>query len=70
MEPKEGDPELRYYISSSKNKPIDLSVLVRNKKEDPAYKVNFFTNYFENVSSFVLPEIHPKTPRPPTRTSC
>ena len=42
MEPKEGDPELRYYISSSKNKPIDLSVLVQNKKEDPAYKVNFF----------------------------
>jgi hypothetical protein len=36
---QEGDLELRYYISSSKNKAIDVSVLVRNRAEDPAYKV-------------------------------
>ena len=42
MSPKDdvpGDPELRYHISDSKNKPIDISVLVRRNTDDPAYKV-------------------------------
>ena len=42
MNPKdEGDPELRYHISGSKYKPIDMSVLVQRNTDDPAYKVWF-----------------------------
>jgi hypothetical protein len=36
---EEGDPELRYHISGSRNKPVDISILVRKNAEDPAYKV-------------------------------
>ena len=35
----EGDPDLRYYISSSKNHPLDIYGTVHKHKGDPAYHV-------------------------------
>jgi hypothetical protein len=37
----DGDPELRYYISSSKNHPQDIFGTLRNNRGDPAYHVRF-----------------------------
>jgi len=35
----EGDPDLRYHISPSKNRPVNISDIVRNNRGDPAYHV-------------------------------
>ncbi len=35
----EGDSELRYHISASKNNPMDIFSTIRNNKGDPAYHV-------------------------------
>jgi hypothetical protein len=37
----DGDPELRYYISPSKNCPQDIFGTLRNNRSDPAYHVRF-----------------------------
>jgi hypothetical protein len=37
----EGDPELKYYISPSKNHPQDIFGTLRNNQDDPAYYVHF-----------------------------
>ena len=37
----DGDLELRYYISPSKNSPQDIFGTLRNNKDDPAYHVRF-----------------------------
>ena len=37
----EGDSELRYHISASKNTPQDIFSTIRNNKGDPAYHVRF-----------------------------
>jgi hypothetical protein len=37
----DGDSELRYYISPSKNYPQDIFGTLRNNKDDPAYHVSF-----------------------------
>jgi hypothetical protein len=40
----DGDSELRYYISPSKNYPQDIFGTLRNNKGDPAYRVRFPNN--------------------------
>ena len=35
----EGDSELRYYISPSKNCPLDIFSTIRENRGDPAYNV-------------------------------
>ena len=40
----DGDSELRYYISLSKNYPQDIFGTLRNNKGDPAYHVHFTNN--------------------------
>ena len=37
----EGDSDLRYHISASKNHPLDVYGTVRKHKDDPAYHVRF-----------------------------
>ena len=37
----DGDSELRYYISPSKNHPQDIFGTLRNNRGDPAYHVRF-----------------------------
>jgi len=37
----DGDSELRYYISPSKNHPQDILGTLRNNRADPAYHVSF-----------------------------
>jgi hypothetical protein len=37
----DGDSELRYYISPSKNNPLDIFGTLRNNRGDPAYYVRF-----------------------------
>ncbi len=37
----EGDPDLRYYISASKNNPQEIFSTIRNNKGDLAYYVSF-----------------------------
>jgi len=37
----DGDPELRYYISPSKNHPQDIFGTLRSNRGDPAYHVRF-----------------------------
>jgi len=37
----DGDSELRYYISPSKNHPQDILTTLRNNRGDPAYHVRF-----------------------------
>jgi hypothetical protein len=37
----DGDSELRYYVSPSKNCPQDISGTLRNNRGDPAYHVRF-----------------------------
>ena len=37
----EGDPDLRYYISASKNRPQEIFSTIRNNQGDPAYYVCF-----------------------------
>jgi hypothetical protein len=37
----DGDSELRYYISPSKNHPQDIFGTLRNNRGDPAYQVSF-----------------------------
>ena len=39
--PLDGDSELRYYISPSKNYPQDILSTLRNNRADPAYHVSF-----------------------------
>lgn len=36
----EGDSELRYHISASKNSPQDIFSMIRNNRSDPAYHVS------------------------------
>src|SRR6202034_4118931 len=38
---QDGDSELRYYISPSKNYPQDIFGTLRNNRSDPAYHVRF-----------------------------
>ena len=40
----DGDSELRYYISPSKNYPQDIFSTLRNNRGDPAYHVRFPNN--------------------------
>lgn len=35
----EGDSDLRYHISPSKNQPLDIFDTIRNNRGDPAYHV-------------------------------
>jgi hypothetical protein len=37
--PMEGDSDLRYHISPSKNQPVDIFDTIRNNRGDPAYHV-------------------------------
>ena len=37
----EGDSDLRYHISSSKNCPLDIFSTIRENRDDPAYHVRF-----------------------------
>ena len=37
----DGDSELRYYASPSKNHPLDIFGTIRNNRGDPAYDVCF-----------------------------
>jgi hypothetical protein len=42
----EGDSDLRYYISPSKNQPVDIFDTIRNNRGDPAYHVCVtYSNY-------------------------
>ena len=38
---QDGDSELRYYISPSKNQPQDIFGTLHNNRADPAYRVCF-----------------------------
>src|ERR1700728_4701894 len=40
----DGDSELRYYVSPSKNFPQDIFGTLRNNRGDPAYHVRFYTS--------------------------
>ena len=44
----EGDSDLRYHISPSKNRPVDIFDTIRNNRGDPAYHVCFIdSNYYD-----------------------
>ena len=44
----DGDSDLRYYISPSKNRPVDIFDTIRNNKGDPAYYVCLTdSNYYD-----------------------
>ena len=45
----DGDSELRYYISPSKNCPQDIFGTLRNNRGDPAYHVCFPNNAFVTI---------------------
>ena len=36
-----GDSDLRYYISDSKNQPVDIFTMIRKNRGDPAYDACF-----------------------------
>ena len=38
----EGDSDLRYHISGSKNNPWDIFGTIRNNRDDPAFHVCFW----------------------------
>jgi hypothetical protein len=46
--PVEGDSDLRYHISPSKNQPVDIFDTIRKNRGDPAYHVCLTdSNYYD-----------------------
>jgi hypothetical protein len=64
----DSEPELRYHISKSRNRPIDIFTFVRENRADPAFKVfhlcfdllkflKFSQNFFPNLQTHLLGRI-------------
>jgi len=64
----DGDSELRYYISPSKNYPQDILGTLRNNRGDPAYHVRFPNNAFVTILT-AFKEIFTEASRSFTRTT-
>ena len=64
----DGDSELRYYISPSKNYPQDIFGTLRNNRGDPAYHVRFPNNDFVTILT-AFKEIFTEASRSFTRTT-
>jgi hypothetical protein len=64
----DGDSELRYYISPSKNCPQDIFSTLRNNRGDPAYHVCFPNNVFVTILT-AFKEIFTEASRSFTRTT-
>ena len=64
----DGDSELRYYVSPSKNCPQDIFGTLRNNRGDPAYHVHFPNNAFVTILT-AFKEIFTEASRSFTRTT-
>jgi hypothetical protein len=50
----EGDSDLRYHISASKNNPQDIFSTIRNNRGDPAFHVCFLASNSQITSNKVF----------------
>jgi hypothetical protein len=68
----EGDSDLRYHISASKNNPQDIFSTIRNNRVDPAFYVCFLaTNSCKSqlIKFLIFEEIFTEASRPFIRTT-
>ena len=68
----EGDSDLRYHISASKDNPQDIFSTICNNRGDPAFHVCFLTSNphkFQLIKFLIFEEIFTEASRPFIRTT-